>query len=73
MSGVGTLAVVPPGTTNFRPIAGKWPAIMKDGIVYVHRMHVEANKLANGGVIGPEDAYGFVELDATGKVISVSW
>lgn len=46
---------------------------MKDGKVYVHRMHVEANKLANGGVLGPEDAYGFVELDATGKVIRVSW
>jgi len=56
-----------------RPIAGKWPAIMKDGRVYVHSFHLEANKMANGGVIGPEDAYGFVELDAAGTVISVSW
>ncbi len=35
--GVGTQAVVPPGTTNYRPLAWKWPAIMKDGKVYVHR------------------------------------
>jgi hypothetical protein len=36
-------------------------------------MHIEANKMANGGVIGSEDAYGFVELDASGKVIDGSW
>jgi hypothetical protein len=46
---------------------------MKDGNVYVHRMHIEANKMANGGAVGPEDAYGFVELDANGQVISASW
>ena len=56
-----------------RPIAGKWPAIIKDGKVYVDRFHVGANKMANGGVIGPEDAYGMVELDASGTVINVSW
>ncbi len=73
LPGVGVLAVLPPGTTNFRPITGKWPAIMKHGKVYVHRMHAEANKMANGGVLGSEDAYGFVELDSTGKVIDASW
>jgi hypothetical protein len=56
-----------------RPVAGKWPAIMKDGKVYVHRFHVEANKMANGGLIGPEDFYGMAELDAAGNVIGVSW
>ena len=73
LPGLGTQAVVPPGISNVRSIAGKWPAIMKDGKVYVHRMHFEANRLANGGVIGPKDAYVFVELDLSGKVISVSW
>jgi hypothetical protein len=39
----------------------------------LHRFHVEANKMANGGSIGPEDLYGMVELDANGNVISASW
>jgi hypothetical protein len=46
---------------------------MKDGKVYVHRFHVEANKMANGGVIGPEDFYGMAEPDAAGTVMGVSW
>jgi hypothetical protein len=46
---------------------------MKDGKVYVHRFHVEANTMANGGVIGPEDHYGMAELDAAGMVVDVSW
>jgi len=46
---------------------------MKDGKVYVHHFHTEANKMANNGVIGPEDYYGLVELDAAGIVIGVSW
>jgi hypothetical protein len=46
---------------------------MKGGKVYVHRFNSEANKMANGGVIGPEDAYGMVELDECGNVISASW
>jgi hypothetical protein len=67
-------AVLPPGIAQMgRSVAGKWPAIRKDGIVYVHRFHIEANKMANGGVLGPEDAAGMVELDASGTVIGVSW
>jgi hypothetical protein len=46
---------------------------MKDCKLYVHRFHLEANKLANGGVIGPEDFYGFVERDDAGNVLGVSW
>lgn len=72
--GVGTQAVLPPTWTQLgRAVASKWPAIMKDGKVYVHHFHTEANKMANNGVIGPEDYYGLVELDAAGIVIGVSW
>jgi hypothetical protein len=54
-------------------VAGKWPAVVKNGIVYVHRFHLEANKLANGGAIGPVDADGWVELDANGIVLGSWW
>lgn len=77
MTGLGTKAVLPSNIAQMaacgRPVAGKWPAILKDGRVYVHRFHLEANKMANGGVIGPEDGNGFVEPDAAGTVIATSW
>jgi hypothetical protein len=72
--GVGSQAVFPPHLVRTgQGIAGKWPAIMKDGKVYVNRFHIEANEMANGGVVGPEDFYGMAELDAAGIVVSVSW
>ena len=75
--GVGTMADLPPNIADMvkagRPIAGKWPAIMKGGKVYVDHFHSFANKRANGGKIGPEDFYGGVTLDECGKVIDVSW
>ena len=72
--GIGTKAVLPPHVALMgRPVAGKWPAIMKDGKVYVHRFHLEANKMANGGVMGSEDFYRMGGLDHAGIVISVSW
>lgn len=75
--GIGTKADLPANIDDLvkvgRPIEGEWPAIMKDGKVYVDRFHSLANKRANGGVIGPEDAYGSVTLDKFGNVIGVSW
>ncbi len=75
--GIGTNANLPPNIGNMvnvgRPIKGVWPAIMKDGIVYVDRFHIFANRRANGGVIGREDAYGSATLNEFGEVIGVSW
>lgn len=75
--GIGTKANLPANIDDMvkvgRPIKGQWPAIMKDGKVYVDQFHSFANKRANGGIIGPEDAYGMATLDEFGTVISVSW
>ncbi|MEZ6128155.1 MAG: hypothetical protein R3C59_05710 [Planctomycetaceae bacterium] len=67
--GIGTQAVFP---TGMNP-QGTWPAIMKDGKVYVHHFHNLANKMANGGTLGSEDLYGFALLDVLGKVLKVVW
>jgi hypothetical protein len=56
-----------------RPVAGKWPAVMKGGKVYVHAMHNQAALAANGGVFGPVDRTGFVSLDGNGMVIDAVW
>jgi hypothetical protein len=72
-AGFGTRARVPPNATKFRPLEGKWAAVMKNGKVYVHHMHVEATKMANGGKLGPTDRYGMVDLDCNGVVIGASW
>jgi len=63
--GVGTTAVVGPGLG-----AGTWPALLIDGVVYVHRFHVLAAELAGGAAsCGPVQKYGMAIIDATGKVI----
>lgn len=49
-------------------VAGKHPALMIGGKVYVHHHHLAAQQLA-GTRPGPSDLYGWVELDANGNVI----
>ncbi|TWT30555.1 tRNA nuclease WapA precursor [Thalassoglobus neptunius] len=49
--------------------AGKYPALVIDGEVYVGRMHITAWELA--GKKGVEQFYGFAEIDAAGKVVSL--
>ncbi|MFN7814051.1 MAG: hypothetical protein ACK5SI_15475 [Planctomycetia bacterium] len=53
-------------------VAGKHPALMIDGKVYVHHHHLSAQELA-GTRPKATDLYGSVELDANGKVISAHW
>ena len=65
-------AVVPRGIPSSE-VARKWPAVMKDGKVYVHRFHTEATKAANSGKLGPIDADGWVERDDAGNVIDSWW
>ena len=47
--------------------AGRFPALVVDGQVYVARMHNVAWELA--GRKGVEQFYGFCEIDALGKVV----
>jgi len=49
--------------------AGKYAALVIDGKVYVARMHIVAWELA--GKRGVETFYGFAEIDAFGKVVSL--
>jgi hypothetical protein len=46
---------------------------MKNGRVYVHTMHNQAARAANGGAFGPVDEYGFVILDSSGILIDAIW
>ncbi len=63
--GIGTTAVVGPGLG-----AGTYPALLIDGVVYVHRFHVLAAELAGGAsACGTVQKYGMAVIDATGKVI----
>ena len=68
--GIGTKPVFPPNSPR---TARLWPAIMKNGRVYVGRFHVDAVKAANGGALGPFDEYGMVRVDGTGTVIEATW
>jgi hypothetical protein len=63
--------VLPPN--SMRPVRGPWPAVMKNGRVYVHTMHNQAARAANGGAFGPVDEYGFVILDSSGILIDAIW
>jgi RHS repeat-associated protein len=63
--GVGTTAVVGPGLG-----AGTYPALLIDGVVYVHRFHVLAAELAGGAAAcGTVQKYGMAIIDAGGTVI----
>jgi RHS repeat-associated protein len=63
--GVGTTAVVGPGLGP-----GTYPALLINGVVYVHRFHVLALELAGGtAASGAVQKYGMVIIDASGKVI----
>jgi hypothetical protein len=73
LPGVGTLAVLPPGCPPER-IAGLWPAVMKDGVVYVDHFHALANERALIDKVGEiVDFDGFVRLDECGEVIGADW
>jgi RHS repeat-associated protein len=70
--GVGTKAVTPFGFGMKKGVAGKHPALMIDGKVYAHHHHIAAQELARTRP-KPTDLYGWVELDANGKVIWAEW
>jgi hypothetical protein len=72
--GVGSKAEMPVGfgTGLKKGIAGKHPALMIGGKVYVHHHHLAAQQLA-GTRPQPSDLYGWVELDANGIVIWAQW
>ncbi|MBX3420950.1 MAG: hypothetical protein KF752_05260 [Pirellulaceae bacterium] len=72
LPGIGAKAVFP-FAKMMRPIAGAWPAVIKEGTVYVHYMHIAANQLANGGRLGAISHSGWVWLDDLGNVIKVLW
>jgi RHS repeat-associated protein len=63
--GIGTTAVVGSGLG-----AGTYPALLINGVVYVHRFHVLALELAGGAAAaGNVTKYGIAIIDATGTVI----
>ncbi len=71
--GVGKAAVTPPGFGMKKGVAGKHAALMIDGEVYAHHMHIAAQELAGKRFVDGRDLYGIVELDANGKVIWAQW
>lgn len=71
LPGLGTKALLPANT--MREVAGPWPAVMKDGQVFVHYMHIAANQSANGGKIGAVSQNGWVWLNNLGIVNKVKW
>ena len=71
LAGLGTKAVVPALTR--RTIAGPWPAVFKNGEVFVHYMHATANMAANSGRIGRIAESGWAWLDDLGTVVKVVW
>jgi hypothetical protein len=70
--GVGIPAVMPPHFGRDKGVAGKHPALMIDGKVFVHHHHLSAQDLA-GTRPKPSDLYGWVELDADGNVLWAYW
>ncbi|MFN7289727.1 MAG: polymorphic toxin-type HINT domain-containing protein [Pirellula sp.] len=72
LPGIGTKAILP-FEKMMRPVAGAWPAVMKNGDVYVHYMHVAANQVANGGMVGAVARSGWAWLDDMGNVVKVMW
>ena len=71
-AGMGTTAVFMHRYREGVGLAGVHPALMIDGKVYVHHLHVAAQELA-GTAPKASDLYGWVKLDAAGKVIWVNW
>ena len=73
-AGVGTVAVVPFGfgIGLKNGIAGKHPAMLIDGIVYVHHHHIAA-QLMSGVTPRPNDGYGWAILDSDGIVVDDYW